>query len=174
MGEQAVTGVGATPLPEGAPISGGATTAGMTADGAPAAPADVSGAGMSADAGTGTSRDAGTSADAGGTSAAPPAGEPAPPAGEPAPAAPAGGEARSRTADIVPGPGGVMTDEVGVVTGELTLRTEYADGRVTLRVQYREADEWYVVTGGSAPLADPAGLDAVHAIAVGLLDRPEG
>ncbi|MGY3517572.1 hypothetical protein [Micromonospora haikouensis] len=85
-----------------------------------------------------------------------------------------GGEASSRTADIVPGPGGVMTDEVGVVTGELTLRTEYADGQVALRVQYREADEWYAVTGGRAPLADPAGLDAVHTIAVGLLHRPEG
>ncbi|MFC5943907.1 hypothetical protein ABUL04_00200 [Micromonospora harpali] len=84
------------------------------------------------------------------------------------------GGASSRTADIVPGPGGVMTDEVGVVTGELTLRTEYADGQVALRVQYREADEWYAVTGGRAPLADPAGLDAVHTIAVGLLDRPEG
>jgi hypothetical protein len=81
---------------------------------------------------------------------------------------------QSRTADIVPGPGGVMTDEVGVVTGDLTLRTEYADGKVTLRVQYKDADEWYAVTGGSAALADPAGLDAVHSVAVGLLNRPEG
>ncbi|MEH1165832.1 hypothetical protein V6V47_10640 [Micromonospora sp. CPCC 205539] len=84
------------------------------------------------------------------------------------------GGAQSRTADIVPGPGGVMTDEVGVVTGELTLRTSYADGRVTLSVQYKDADEWYAVTGGSAPLADAAGLAAVHGIAVGLLHRPEG
>ncbi|MEU0551248.1 hypothetical protein [Micromonospora sp. NPDC005979] len=81
---------------------------------------------------------------------------------------------QSRTADIVPGPGGVMTDEVGVVTGELTLRTEYADGKVTLRVQYKDADEWYVVTGGLVALPDPAGLDAVHAVAVALLNRPEG
>ncbi|MGW1059484.1 hypothetical protein [Micromonospora rubida] len=139
MGDKAVTG-----------RSKDATTAGMIADGAPAGPADVSGAGMSADAGA-------TSA-----AAAPPTG------------APAGGGAQSRTADVVPGPGGVMTDEAGVVTGELTLRTEYADGQVVLRVQYREADEWYVVTGGKAPLADPAGLDAVHTIAVGLLNRPEG
>lgn len=78
-----------------------------------------------------------------------------------------------RTTDITPGPGGVMTDEVGVVTGELTLRTDYADGEVVVRVQYREAEEWYVVTGGRAPLADPAALDAVHSIAVGLLHRPE-
>ncbi|WP_342672761.1 hypothetical protein [Micromonospora rhizosphaerae] len=81
---------------------------------------------------------------------------------------------RQRTADITAGPGGVMTDEVGVVTGELTLRTEYADGQVTLRVQYKDADEWYTVTGGKVALADPAGLDAVHGIAVALLNRPEG
>ena len=67
-----------------------------------------------------------------------------------------------------------MTDEVGVVTGELTLRTEFADGQVTLHVQYKEADEWYVVSGGKAALNDAAGLDAVHDIAVGLLNRPEG
>jgi len=83
--------------------------------------------------------------------------------------------AEERCSDITAGPGGVMTDEVGVITGELTLRTELADdGQVTLRVQYREADEWYTVTGGRARLADPADLDAVHTIAVGLLDRPLG
>jgi hypothetical protein len=82
---------------------------------------------------------------------------------------------KQRTAHIVAGPGGVMTDEVGVITGDLTLRTELADGgQVTLRVQYREAAEWYAVTGGRASLADPRDLDAVHAIATGLLNRPEG
>jgi hypothetical protein len=80
----------------------------------------------------------------------------------------------SRTTDIIAGPGGVMTDEVGVITGELTLRTEYVGGQVTLHIQYKDADEWYVVTGGRARLADPADLDAVHDIAVGLLHRPEG
>lgn len=68
-----------------------------------------------------------------------------------------------------------MTDEVGVVTGELTLRTEVDDaGEVRLRVQYKDAAEWYVVTGGRTRLADPADLDAVHAVAAGLLHRPEG
>jgi hypothetical protein len=79
-----------------------------------------------------------------------------------------------RTADIVAGPGGVMTDEVGVVTGELTLRTEVEDGAVVLRVQYKDAAEWYAVTGGKAKLNDPKDADAVHAIAVALLHRPEG
>ncbi|MEU4773788.1 hypothetical protein [Micromonospora sp. NPDC023644] len=151
MGEQAVTGAGATPAPEQTPdatgedaaaatgsASAGPTTAGMTADGAAGATTGVPGAGMAADAE--------------GTSTA----------------------AQERTADIVPGPGGVMTDEVGVVTGELTLRTGYADGQVTLTVQYKDADEWYTVTGGRVALADPAGLDAVHGVAVALLHRPEG
>jgi len=84
------------------------------------------------------------------------------------------GATDARTADIVAAPGGVMTDEVGVVTGELTLRTELSAGEVALRVRYRDADEWYVVTGGRATLADPADLDAVHAIAVALLHRPDG
>ena len=78
------------------------------------------------------------------------------------------------TTNIVAGPGGVMTDEVGVVTGELTLRTEVADGKVTLRTQYLEADEWYTVTGGTTTVHDPADAAAVHQVAVGLLNRPEG
>jgi hypothetical protein len=97
----------------------------------------------------------------------------APAAGEPAPEAPAK-DVISKTTDITAGPGGVMTREVGVITGDLTLRSEFADGKVTLRVQYKDADEWYVVTGGKAALKDPADLEAVHKIAVGLLNRPEG
>lgn len=90
----------------------------------------------------------------------------------PAPAEPAA--AGPPTTDIVAGPGGVMTDEVGVVTGDLTLRTEVSGYDVAVRVQYKDADEWYTVTGAKAPLHDPADADAVHAIAVGILNRPEG
>jgi hypothetical protein len=79
------------------------------------------------------------------------------------------------TADITAGPGGVMTDEVGVVTGTLTLRTELdAAKAATLRVQYKDADEWYTVTGGHCQLAVAEDLEAVHAIAVALLNRPSG
>ncbi|MCW2641307.1 MAG: hypothetical protein JWP76_3613 [Dactylosporangium sp.] len=83
--------------------------------------------------------------------------------------------AEQRTTDIKAGPGGVMTDEVGVITGDLTLRTELDDaGNVGLRVQYKDAAEWYTVTGVKAKLADPADLEAVHGVAVALLNRPEG
>jgi hypothetical protein len=78
----------------------------------------------------------------------------------------------SRTADVN-APGGVMTDEAGVVTGELTLRTDLSGDEVTLHVQYKEAEEWYAVTGGRATLRDPADLDAVHALYAALLHRPE-
>ena len=81
----------------------------------------------------------------------------------------------SRRTDITAGPGGVMTDEVGVVTGELTIRTDLDDDlAVTVHVQYKDAEEWYVVTGTKTHLADPADLAAVHAVAVGILNRPEG
>jgi len=80
----------------------------------------------------------------------------------------------SPTTDITAGPGGVMTDEVGVITGDLTLRTDYADGKVTVHVQYKDAEEWYVVTGGKAELKDPADAAAVHKIVAGILNRPEG
>ena len=82
--------------------------------------------------------------------------------------------AEALTTDIVTAPGGVMTDEVGVVTGDLSVRTEYSDGRVTVRVQYKDADEWYAVTGAKAALKDPADLDAVHTVVAGILPRPEG
>jgi hypothetical protein len=81
-------------------------------------------------------------------------------------------DAKSRSSDVN-APGGVMTDEAGVITGELTLRCELSGATVTLRVQYKDADEWYAVTNGTATLEDPADLDAVHTLAVALLHRPE-
>jgi hypothetical protein len=85
------------------------------------------------------------------------------------PAAPA-----SPTTDIVAGPGGVMTDEVGVVTGDLTLRTELTGSDAVVRVQYKDADEWYTVTGAKATLKDPSDVDALHIVVSGILNRPEG
>ena len=79
-----------------------------------------------------------------------------------------------RSTDIKTGPCGVMTDEVGVITGDLTLRTDVDGNNVVVRVQYKDAAEWYTVTGGKAHLADKKDAEAVHQVAVGLLNRPEG
>ncbi|MER5564440.1 hypothetical protein ACFXPM_36445 [Streptomyces sp. NPDC059095] len=64
-----------------------------------------------------------------------------------------------------------MTDEVGVITGDLTIRTtRRADHHVAVTIQYTGADEWYTLTG--SPVAVPDGqiedyhhrvLDAVEA-----------
>jgi hypothetical protein len=103
---------------------------------------------------------------------------PAPPASSPppSPSAPTPPPASSPpTTDIVAGPGGVMTDEVGVVTGDLTLRSEIgADGSFVVQVQYKDAEEWYTVTGAKGGLKDPADLAAVHSVVAGILNRPEG
>jgi hypothetical protein len=85
--------------------------------------------------------------------------------------------ADQRVTDVTAGQGGVMTDEVGVITGDLTLRSELDDAlAVVLHVQYKDADEWYVVTGGRFTLNDAKDLDAAHNAAVGIIQRgaPEG
>jgi hypothetical protein len=73
----------------------------------------------------------------------------------------------TRTSDFTARPGGVMTDEVGAVTGDLTLRTEVdQDGRVVQQVQYREADEWYRVTGSPTSVQAGQDIDSIHAHAL--------
>jgi hypothetical protein len=60
--------------------------------------------------------------------------------------------------------GGVMTDEVGTVTGDLTLRTEIAmDGTLRVLVQYLGAAEWYRLTDAPAALPPETTLEALHA-----------
>jgi hypothetical protein len=72
------------------------------------------------------------------------------------------------------GPGGVMTDDVGVITGDLELRTTLTDGAVTVEVRYEGADEWYRLSAADCQLADPTDHAAVHHALLGVLNRPEG
>jgi hypothetical protein len=68
-----------------------------------------------------------------------------------------------RSTDVTAGPGGVMTDEVGVVTGDLTVRTEVTDDDgVRALVAYQGALDWYTVTGGPTTLGSED-LDTLHA-----------
>ncbi|MFE1952652.1 MULTISPECIES: hypothetical protein [Streptomyces] len=63
---------------------------------------------------------------------------------------------------IEAGPGGAMTDEVGVITGDVTLATvPVADGLARVEIQYTDADEWYTLTGSPVPVP-PDGLAALH------------
>ncbi|MFI5867328.1 hypothetical protein [Streptomyces sp. NPDC051546] len=66
------------------------------------------------------------------------------------------------TDHVKAGPGGAMTDEVGVITGDVTVTTEAGpDGTASVRIQYTGAEEWYTLTGSPAPLP-PGGLAAFH------------
>jgi hypothetical protein len=81
----------------------------------------------------------------------------------------------NRQSDVTAGPGGVMTDEVGVVTGDLTVRTGVDDaGALRCQVQYQGADEWYLITGAPTRLAGDTDLDAVHASVVQRVTHGDG
>lgn len=59
-------------------------------------------------------------------------------------------------------PGGAMTDEVGVITGDLTVATRLlSDGHAGIAIQYTDADEWYTLIGSTIP-APPQSLAARH------------
>jgi hypothetical protein len=65
--------------------------------------------------------------------------------------------------EVKAGPGGAMTDEVGIITGELTVATSaLPDGRASILVRYTGAEEWYTLTGSPATVP-PGGLSALHA-----------
>ena len=51
--------------------------------------------------------------------------------------------------------GGVMTEEVGAVTGDLDVETTFASDRVDVKIAYAGADEWYTPRG--SPLRRSAG-----------------
>lgn len=76
---------------------------------------------------------------------------------------------------VTAGPGGAMTDEVGVVTGDLTVATILLpDGRhVRVAVQHSGGDTWYTLAGSPAPV--PAGrLAAYHRDLLGRIRRGGG
>lgn len=51
--------------------------------------------------------------------------------------------------------GGVMTVEVGSISGDLEVATIVSDGSVEVRVRYVGAREWYVVEGSPATTSLP-------------------
>jgi hypothetical protein len=76
---------------------------------------------------------------------------------------------------VMAGPGGAMTDEVGVITGDLTVATILrADGiSVRVAIQHSGDDTWYTLSGSPAPV--PAGrLAAYHRDLLGRIRRGGG
>lgn len=51
---------------------------------------------------------------------------------------------------ITVAPGGIMTDEVGVVTGDIEIESSWeAPGKAFARCRYDGADEWYTITAAA-------------------------
>lgn len=67
---------------------------------------------------------------------------------------------------------GVMTEEVGVISGELELRTSCDEnGALTLAITYVGAEEWYTLPGGEYTLFDPRDHEVVHRMLTSVLER---
>jgi hypothetical protein len=70
--------------------------------------------------------------------------------------------------------GGVMTGEVGAVTGELEVATRPRSGTIEVVVRYVGADEWYAVDGSPIAVnnADELSYSELHEHVVRYLTRP--
>jgi len=70
-------------------------------------------------------------------------------------------------------PDGVMTNEVGILTGELELHTTCSpDGTLRLAIRYVGAGEWYTIHGHDYRLHDPRDHSVIHHLRVNVLQRP--
>lgn len=72
--------------------------------------------------------------------------------------------------------GGIMTKEVGAITGELEAATRLTDtGTLDVTVRYAGAEEWYAVEGGPIKLDNaggPSELRELHERVVEHLTTP--
>ncbi|MCY9377408.1 hypothetical protein MOF34_20750 [Bacillus sp. T17B1] len=68
---------------------------------------------------------------------------------------------------------GVMTKEVGVISGELELITTCDDkGVLTLAITYVGAKDLYTLPGKDYRLNDPSDHEVVHRMLATVLERP--
>jgi hypothetical protein len=82
------------------------------------------------------------------------------------------GETRSTFTSTI---GGVMTEEVGPVTGELEVLTRAEERTLEVLVRYAGAEEWYTVEGSPISLAAGSSSSEVrelHERVVRYLARP--
>ncbi|MET9663437.1 hypothetical protein [Streptomyces sp. NPDC006510] len=55
------------------------------------------------------------------------------------------------TCGVFSGRGGVLTDEVGVLSGDLTVHTTWAEDMAQVTVQYTGAIDWFTMSGSPVP-----------------------
>ncbi|MEU6510279.1 hypothetical protein [Streptomyces sp. NPDC046942] len=67
-------------------------------------------------------------------------------------------EASWTTTSVFTGRGGARTEEAGIVTGELTVRTTWSAGQADVAVQYSGTSQWFTLTG--SPVRCPTRQDS--------------
>ncbi|MFF9474317.1 hypothetical protein ACF1E9_17075 [Streptomyces roseolus] len=66
------------------------------------------------------------------------------------------------TAGVYTGRGGVLTVEGGIVTGDLTVHTTFADGEARVAVQYSGASDWFTMSGSPVPCSSEGKSRELH------------
>ncbi|MEU9856563.1 hypothetical protein [Streptomyces sp. NPDC047974] len=66
------------------------------------------------------------------------------------------------TAGVYTGRGGVLTVEGGIVTGDLTVHTTFADGEARVAVQYSGASDWFTMSGSPVPCSSEEESRELH------------
>ena len=70
------------------------------------------------------------------------------------------------TTGVISGPGGVKTDEAGVLSGDITVHTTWRDGLAYLAVQHSSALDWYTLSGSPVAVPDERASRDLHQAAV--------
>ncbi|HET6360406.1 hypothetical protein OG905_36605 [Streptomyces sp. NBC_00322] len=66
------------------------------------------------------------------------------------------------TTGIYAGPGGVLTEEVGVIKGDVTVHTTWSDGQAQIAVQYSGASDWFTMSGSPVPCPSEEASRTLH------------
>ncbi|AVZ76866.1 hypothetical protein SLUN_36485 [Streptomyces lunaelactis] len=66
------------------------------------------------------------------------------------------------TGGIYAGAGGVLTEEVGVIKGDLTVHTTWSDGEAQIAVQFSGSSDWFTLTGSPVPCPSEEASRTLH------------
>ncbi|MET7621487.1 hypothetical protein [Streptomyces sp. NPDC005408] len=66
------------------------------------------------------------------------------------------------TTGIYAGAAGVLTEEVGVIKGDLTVHTTWAEGQAEIAVQFSGASDWFTMAGSPVPCPSEEASRTLH------------
>ncbi|GAA2991933.1 hypothetical protein [Streptomyces fulvorobeus] len=66
------------------------------------------------------------------------------------------------TSNVFAGTGGVRTQEAGIVSGNLTVHTTWADGEAEVAVQFSGASDWFSLVGSPVRCPSEEASRAFH------------